>query len=342
MKILIRSTNWLGDAILTTPSISAIKQHLPEANITIVAKPYVADVFLNNPDVDKILKYAPPTGLLRPFTLLNFVRQLKKEVFDLAILFQNAFEAGLMAFLAGIPKRIGYPTDFRRIFLNYPVKLEQELLKRHQVYYYFQLVKALGIKSEPGELVWKISAEEDLEAKNLLKKNGVIEYNPIIGINPGATFGSAKRWYPDRFAMVADALIDKFRANVIILGSIRERGIAEQVKTLMKNKGINLAGQTDIRTLAAVLQKCHLLITNDSGIMHLAAAVKTPMVAIFGSTDPDTTSPYKVPCRLVRHPVDCSPCLKRECPEDHRCMKLITPDKVFDAAEELIYSYKLF
>jgi heptosyltransferase-2 len=335
-RILIRGTNWIGDTVITLPALAAIRKNFPSARISILVRPWVADILRGSPLIDELIifdKKGKDRGISGLFSL---AKRLRRKDFQLAILLQNAFEAALIAFLAAIPERWGYATDGRSWLLTRAVPLSEEIKRRHQMYYYLELLSSLGLEIGEPEFRLSPSIEENETGRALLAGSNVDLSLPLVGINPGATYGSARRWYPERFAAVADQLIEEFSAEIIIFGGKAERDIALDIIKNIKGKSVDLSGKADIASLIGIFPFLDLLITNDSGPMHLAAALSVPVVAIFGPTDPATTSPFGDIHSVVRVPVPCSPCLKRDCPKDHRCMKLITPEMVFaEAAKKL-------
>ena len=335
-RILIRSTNWVGDAIITTPAIRAVRKNFPEAKISLLAKPWVAPIFYNNPYIDNILIY-DAAGKHRGLSgIPSLSKELRKEKFDLAILLQNAFEAALIAVLAGIPNRLGYNTDARSLLLTHCICLKPALKRVHQIDYYLGILEGASLKSDGRHLTLVVTDEERKHAEKILAKHGITGKDRLIGINPGAVFGSAKRWFPERYAALSVKLQEYSGAKIAIFGGPGEKALGHYISELMGNRCVNFCGKTSLREAVALIERCQLFITNDSGLMHVAAALDTPQIAIFGSTDHITTSPGSPKSRIVRVPVPCSPCLKPDCPIDHRCMKNITVDMVYDAAVKLL------
>ncbi len=339
-RILVRGTNWVGDAIMSVPAMKEIRRVFPGARISLLVRPWVRDVYSAAAFVDEVLLYES-TGIHSGMQgRLRMAATLRRRSFDLAILLQNAFDAALIARLAGIPQRVGYSRDWRSMLLTHACRIPKDVLARHQVYYYLGILAEAGlIGPEPWRhpdrcpsIAIAVNEADREAARGLLREEGVAPGELLIGINPGAFYGPAKRWYSDRYAAVADALIARYRARVVLLGSQAERGIAIEVAGYMREKPIILAGRTTLGHLMGVLGECRLLITNDSGPMHLAAALDVPQLAIFGSTDEIATGPLSARAVVVKEPVDCSPCLLRECPIDFRCMSRITVDRVFEEA----------
>jgi heptosyltransferase-2 len=334
-KILIRSVNWIGDAILTTPAVSSIRKNFPQATISILAKPWVSEIFKRNPDIDEIILYEG-SGLGKRVRL---IKGLRDKGFDLAVLFQNAFEAALISFLSGIPIRLGYSTDGRGFLLKPSLPVKAETLKRHHLEYYLYLLKEAGLKVEECPLVLNINEMERSWAINFLKDRGWKEGDILIGINPGATYGSAKRWYPERFASLTDRLM-KEGLKVIIFGGPGENAIVEEIKDhsrfTVHGSRLIAAGKTTVRELASLIERCSVFVSNDTGPMHMAAALKVSVVALFGSTDPNATGPIGEGHKIIQKRVECGPCFLRVCPKDFSCMNLITVDDVFYAVKEVL------
>ncbi len=344
-RILIRGVNWIGDGVLTTPAIKNIRRAYPDSHISLLVKPWVSGLFENNPDIDELITYEKRhEGFLGKIQL---VRELRKRRFDTAILLQNAFDAALIAFLSGIPERIGYSRDARGVLLTKQVRYEGDDRRIHHVDYYLNLLKAAGIAIEylqPSSPWIYLSLKERLLARETLK--GL--KRPIIGINPGAAYGSAKRWMPERFAWVAGRIIDELGGSVVIFGGPLEVEMAEKIcksadiEHLNPNHGpislLNMVGKTTIRELAAFISECDAMVTNDSGAMHIGYAVGTPLVCIFGSTDPALTGPpINGNSIVIKKDIECSPCFERKCRKGNLlCMDLITSDEVFDAVKRLI------
>ncbi len=329
-KIFIRTTNWIGDAVMTTPALGTVRAAFPQAEIVVAANPVVTELLRHHPDCDRLLRYdkkGPHRGI---GGLLRFCGEIRRERFDLAILFQNAIEAAIMTTLAGVPRRAGYTTDGRALLLTHRVWGWRRARRLHHTDYYRNMLAGLGIEGGPGRLRLHCTEAEQAWAQTQLGDGS------WAAINPGATYGSAKRWFPERFAAVADAVAEAFSARILIVGGPNEAEIGGEVAAGMRGPSLNLAGKTSVRQLMALLSQCRLLITNDSGPMHVAAAFGVPIVAIFGSTDHTTTSPPSPSCRIVRKATACAPCLKTECPTDHRCMTAISVADVVGAAHDLL------
>jgi heptosyltransferase-2 len=320
------------------PAIRGLRSLFPEAEITMLAKGAVAELFRAAPELSRVVVYddkGPHAGLSGKWSLAG---TLRRHGFDLAVLFQNAFEAAFLAWLAGIPQRYGYATDGRVFFLTTPVAVPSRSRGVHQVEYYWNLLKPLGLSGEASSPTLCVTADESRQLDVRLAGAEVGLSDIVIGINPGSTYGSAKRWLPERFAEVAQRLAERIGQDenaqvvVIILGAQGEESLGKDIAARINGRSVVLSGATTIRELMAVVKRCRLLITNDTGPMHIAAACGVPVVAVFGPTDSHTTAPYGQERSIVREAVDCAPCLLRECPIDHRCMTRIPVDRVYDAA----------
>ncbi len=330
-KIMVRTTNWIGDAVMTTPAMAAIRAAFPAAEITVVANPLVAELFRFHPDCDRVLVFDKKHDHRGVKGFWTFCAELRRERFDLAVLLQNAIEAGFMAALARIPRRAGYETDGRGWLLNYGVATSERKHGLHHTDYYLNMLETLGIAApDKKKLVLALTPEEEQRAGELLPGRN------WIAINPGAAYGSAKRWLPDRFAAVADRLAEEYGVQVVLTGGPGEKEIGADIEQAMSCPAVNLIGRTSVRELMAVLARCRLMVTNDSGPMHVAAAFGVPIAAVFGPTDHRTTSPLSESCRIIRKDVDCAPCMLRQCPTDHRCMSGIFAEDVLAAARELL------
>lgn len=341
-KILIRGVNWIGDAVLTIPAIKSIRKAFPGSHISLLIKPWVSDVFKENRDIDEIILYEKSHESFSG--KLELAKKLRQEKFDIAILLQNAFDAAFITWLAGIPERIGYQRDMRGFLLTKPVPLNKDVLKKHQLYYYLDLLKSVGIETSDIQPYIYLTDDEREWARNTISSSFSDNHTPLVGINPGATFGSAKRWPAERFAWLTDRIINELNGRVIIFGGSSEVQIATEIVEIAESKTtedggriLMMAGKTGLRELSALISECDAFISNDSGPMHIASALLMPIIAIFGSTNRAATGPFGQPHKVISKNLPCAPCMKRECPEKHlRCMTEITADEVFAALKEML------
>lgn len=340
-QILVRGPNWLGDAVMCEPALRGLRRLFPQASITLLVKPAVAGLFQSHPAVDRVFLYDDKgrhAGLAGKWRL---AADLRREAFDLAVLFQNAFEAALLTALAGIRRRYGYATDGRSLLLSDPVARPNRRSPVHQVEYYWNLLKPLGLTGDPVRPELFVSAEEERRMAERLAQTGITAEDVVIGVNPGSTYGGAKRWLPDRFAESAQRLCVSLSASgrrpaVMLIGARGEEALGRDIASRLSVRTAVLSGATTIRELMAAIKRCHVLLTNDTGPMHIAAAFGVPVVAIFGPTDWRTTSPFGAEHALLRHPVECAPCMLRECPIDHRCMTGVTVEQVSEAGLSIL------
>jgi heptosyltransferase II len=332
MKILMRGPNWVGDAVLAIPAMKAVRERYPDAEITLLVRPWVAGVFKSAPFINHLWSEPRPAGFR---DWLRLARQIRDGGFDLALLFPNSFESAAMMFLGRVPRRIGYATDGRSWLLTN--RLTPSSVKRHQLHYYLDLAKALSADAQPSIQI-SASTDEKNQGEQLLTSHGIPAGRPYMVLNPGAAYGSAKRWGEDGFAAAGDALAGELDLDVVIVGSETERSIAETIQRNMRSHVVVLSGRTSLEALIGVISKAALVLTNDSGPMHISAALGIPTVAIFGSTDEVVTGPIGPRTRVVREPVECSPCMLRECPIDHRCMTRVSAESVCRAARELLHA----
>lgn len=343
-KIMVRATNWIGDGVMSLPALEALRARFPAAEIVLVTKPWVNELYWRLPAVNRQIVYKPASEHKGVSGFWKFVRELRAEKFDAAILFQNAFHAAWMAWCAGVPMRLGYARDGRSALLTDAVEVPSPAAYGHQTYYYLQLLFRAGMIARPepiNEIRLVLDNTEKAWAAKHLQKLGLSGPRFLVGINPGAFYGPAKRWLLSRYAQLADRLIGAFHADVLIFGSDAERPLAEEIARAMRHTPLILAGETSLRQLMALLAQCHLVVTNDSGPMHIAAGLGLPVVAIFGSTDERATGPVSLRARVVKHPVACSPCGLRECPIDLRCMQSVNVDDAYMAALELVKELKI-
>jgi heptosyltransferase-2 len=322
---------------MTTPTVRAIRQCFPNTHISLLAKPWVVPVFENSEHIDQLLIYDDKgrhKGILGKFRL---ARDLKKYHFDAAILLQNAFEAALIAFLSNIPLRIGYNTDVRQLLLTHAVSCTNEIKKKHQTDYYLDILRGIGIKEDNRALYLKLDQKDRFRAEKILLEQHLSLGDKIIGINPGATYGPAKQWPLDRYAHLADNIQAFTKGRVIIFGGPNDKDLGEKISQKMHHCPIDLSGKTSLGEAMALIEKCDLFITNDSGLMHVAAALDVPLVAVFGSTNSVTTGPLSQNSRIVQVPLECSPCLRPECPKGHLdCMEKISVEIVFNVVKEML------
>lgn len=322
---------------MTTPAVRAIRHNFPGARISMLAKPWVVPVFAHSPHVDEIIIF-DANGRHKGFGgTIRLAKDLRAYRFDAAILLQNAIEAALIAFMAGIPNRIGFDTDARRMLLTHSVHCTKAIKSIHQTGYYLKMLEGAGLVAGAPTLELRVGTEDRQRAGRILAAHGITPDHRVVGLNPSATFGPAKRWFPERYAALGDRLHKNRDATILIFGGPADRELGQTISRMMAAPAIDLSGRTTLIEAMALIDRCVAFVTNDSGLMHVAAALNTPLVAIFGPTNYITTGPYSPTSRIVRAPIECSPCMKSVCPLGHmNCMKQITVDMVFDAVKALL------
>ena len=329
---------------MTTPAVMALRKNYPKAHISILARPWVEPVFSGNPAVNEIISYGS-TG--RDSSILEKIilaKSLRNKKFDLALLFPNSFESALIAWLARIPRRTGYVTDARRLILTSPVSVPEDRRSRHEIFYYLNLVDHIGrLRSNTHsmnggghekrtELFLKVPDQGESGARQILTQMGLDQGMLLVGFNPGAAYGPAKCWPVERFVSLGKTLVERSKdCHILVFGTNKEASVAEDICGPLGERGCNLAGRTSLAEAMGLISRLDLLVTNDSGLMHIGAALGIPLVAIFGSTNPVTTGPWSVNSIIVRHELPCSPCLKRSCPTDFRCLLGIEVEEILQA-----------
>lgn len=338
-RTLIRGVNWVGDAVMTMPAIRAIKRARPDDTCTLLVKPWVAALFDSDPSVDEVLHYAEEhEGFMGKFRLASMLRQ---HQFNSAILLQNAIDAAIPPFLARIPERIGYSRDGRGLLLTHALPHRGEDRDLHHIDYYLKLLDSAGIPPAGRDTWIYMDIQERLDARAKL----ATLKRPIVGINPGASFGSAKMWLPKRFSQVARRVVEDLGGSAVIFGGPAEVEIAASIAEPLAEhtkagRTLDLAGKTSLRELMRLMSECDAIVSNDSGPMHIADALGVPLAAIFGSTSWQLTGPRKPSSHVITAGLACSPCFRRVCPEskdgDLKCMEAIEVDEVFDALRNML------
>jgi lipopolysaccharide heptosyltransferase II len=337
MRILIRATNWVGDAIMALPALRAVRKQFADAEISILALSYVGEIYRDQQICDQFIKYDRDGVHAGIGGRERLAAELREQGFDVALLLQNAFDAAWVAWRAGIPKRIGYSRDARGFLLTEAVRVPKAgEIQPHEKFYYLELLRRIGwIDSLPDDEVISLYVPEQnrQRAAEFLHGAGSRQHALRIAVGAGASYGSAKCWPPDRFAETLNRLQTQSDADVILFGAPAEARVSRAIAARLRRAPIDLTGKTAIADLPALLSQCRLFLGNDSGAMHVAAAVGLPVVAIFGPTDPLGTAPVTPRSSIVRERPYCSPCFLRHCPTDHRCMTKISPEAVEAAVQ---------
>lgn len=330
---------------MALPALRAVREHFPDAEIALVARPYVADIYRDQEICSQFIAYDPKGSHAGFSGRERLAAELRARKFDVALLLQNAFDAAWLAWRAKIPERIGYARDGRGFLLTkaVPVPRPKEI-PAHEKFYYLELLRRAGWLDSVSDECFiglRVPEEKRRSAGEVLRAAGVRQGALRIAIGAGASYGSAKCWPPSRFAQVANRLQSEADADVILFGTAAEASVSAAISAEMRRLPIDLTGKTSIADLPALLSQCNLFMGNDSGAMHVAAAVGVPIVAIFGPTDPFGTAPVTPHCSIVQQKPYCSPCFLRRCPTDHRCMTAVTAEMVEAAAAHWLSSTKV-
>jgi heptosyltransferase-2 len=339
-RIVVRGTNWVGDAVMTVPALRELRNLFPKAQITLATRSSTQGLFADADFLDDLLVHEG-SGLR---SVVQQVREWRARRFDLAVLFPNSLETALVASLSRVPLRIGYATDGRQRLLTHPLNVPEWRSSKHEVFFYLNIVAelqrqlhlehALGDRRPDGSL--RVADARKSNAVDLLRRKGVREGYTLIAICPGSINSRAKRWPAERYAALADRFIDEFGAEVLLIGSAAECEVSGEVVAHMRNRPVVLTGDTDLAMLVSVLSLIDLLVTNDTGPAHIAPALGRPTLVIFGPTNVTTTRPFSPLGEIVVHPPDCAPCMLRDCPIDHRCLTAISPDEDFERARAML------
>ena len=344
-RILVRCPNWVGDLVMATPALKAIRTGFPQAHITWLVKSHVKGIIEPLPLHDEIIEYDDPHDHRRTVGLLSCSLRLRREKYDLAVVLPNSFSSALMVFLAGIKRRVGYSREARGFMLTDPLSPPRDgsrIVPIPMVEYYLKITDSLRCPRPSSLPELAVSPLTQQIAKDLLTRMGANEKRLLITLIPGAAYGSSKCWKPEYFAHVADHLIDKHPCHLLIAPGPGEVRIAKDIEGMMHNKPIILADPVvPLDVLMAVIRSSGLVISNDTGPRHFAVAFQKPVVVIMGPTDPRYTNLNLEKTVVLRENLDCSPCHLKVCPRDHRCMTAITPDRVIEASERLLGRFVL-
>jgi heptosyltransferase-2 len=328
---------------MTIPALRELNRVFPDAHLTLYTRPWAVGIFRDVDFVDEILTFEKKKKR-SPRELRDESDFLRREKFDLAILLTNSFESALVTKLARIPRRIGFNKDLRGLLLTDPIAVPEWKGRNHEVYYYLALAaeterRILGQATIPAndpDIRLDVSTERREQAGKFLESAGADPAKPIVALGVGSTNSRAKRWSAERYATLADRLQIEAGTNVLIVGSQDETDVAAAVTNVASQPIIDLSGKTTLAEITAILSVCDLFISNDMGLAHVAAATETETIVIFGPTNDVTTRPFGGNSTVVRHDVECSPCMLRDCPIDHRCMTRVSVEQVFETAVSLL------
>ncbi len=335
-NILVRMPNWLGDLVMATPVLADLRKRWPESRITAMCQSNVAALLKHDPHLDEIYSYHRPSGWIHRWQHLEIIESLQRGEYDLGVLLTNSFSSAWWFWRGKVGNRIGFTCNCRSWLLNKAVPFPKERKTQHLVITYKMLLQPLGIPLSTTPPKLYVSKEETEAARELLLNlKASPDTHTLIGINPGAAYGSSKCWLPDRFRNIAERLLEEPKNVVLFFGDPAGAPLVNEICKDLPPRVLNLAGKTNLRELMALIQLCKVLLTNDSGPMHISAALGTPLLALFGSTSDVQTGPYNLG-KVIHKRVECSPCYKRVCPIDFRCMKRIGVDEVYDELQKIL------
>ena len=337
-RILIVRTDRIGDVLLSTPAIKAVRKAHPNAHIAVMVRPYVEDIVDGNPYLDEVILYDKDNKHKGFFGSLAFILELRRKSFDLAIILHPTVRSNLVPFLAGIPERVGYDKRWG-FLLTKRIKDTKHLGEKHEIDYNLDVLRAIGIAAKDRTLYMPVKAEYERVIDRFMALNDLGGKDVIVAVHPGASCRS-KRWPAYRFGRVADELMDKYNVKIVIIGGPSDVKTVQEVETGMLHKPIVLSEEHSLGEVAALLKKCKLLISNDSGPVHIAVAVGTPVISLFGRLDPGLSpqrwGPIGQDDIVIHKDVGCEECLAHNCKLSFKCLDAITVEEVFSAAERLL------
>lgn len=336
-NILVRMPNWIGDLVMATPVLTDLRKRYPKAKITAMCLSKLASMLEHDNDIDELFTFTYPNGWLHRIENRDLLARLQAGDYDLGVLLTNSLSSAWWFWRGKVENRLGYSGHWRRLLLNQVAPIPPEIEKQHLVLTYKMLLAPLGVPLSDSKPRIHLLDSEIEEAKNLLARNGVPHGARLVGVNPGAAFGTAKCWLPERFRKVTEHLLQDPDTYILYFGDPVGAPLVKTICSGLSERVINLAGGTSLRQLVALIRLCNVLLTNDSGPLHVAAAVGTPVVALFGSTSDVKTGPYGEGVVIHKH-VECSPCYLRTCPIDFRCMKNISVDEVETELRKILSS----
>lgn len=335
-SIIVRMPNWLGDLVMATPVLADLRQHFPRSKITAMCQSSIASLLREDPNIDELFSFNRPSGWLHRKAFRNILMPLRHGEHDLGVLLTNSFSSAWKFWRGNTQNRLGYSRLGRDFLLDKAVAYPEKMKAQHLVDTYKMLLEPLGVPLSISEPKLYLSSQEKKEVRTLLDTLKIPQNALLVGINPGAAYGAAKCWIPKRFQEVALKLLDNPNVHILFFGDAATVPLIDRICQSLPERAMNLAGKTSLRELVALIGECKAFLTNDSGPMHIASALGTPLVALFGSTSDVRTGPYKGGT-VIHKRTSCSPCGQRICPIDFRCMKEIQVKEVVQAVQSLVY-----
>lgn len=342
MKILVRGTNWIGDAVMSIGALRELRRLFPEAHIALHTRPWAEGIFRDARFLDELITFDDGDSEFR--SMFRQAKMLRSRGFDLAVILPNSYRSAAIVKLARIPRRFGYSREGRRFLMTDPIGVPEWKDSRHEVFYYLEIVREVERRMLGTQTVDDSKAAVKLEvsdarvaaARDILKNHGIDGQRPLIAIGPGSANSRAKRWPSANFGRFIDHVGRELGSDIVLLGSKSEEIVGAAVSAAARTAPVSLIGKTDLADVTAILSLADAFVANDMGLAHIAAAVGTRTIVIFGPTNHETTRPFSPESVVVREPVECSPCMLRDCPIDHRCMTRIAPERVFTALCDLL------
>lgn len=334
-NIIVRMPNWIGDAVMATPVLQDIAAYFPHAKLTLMCQGAIGQLFRHDPAIDEVISFTKPSGWIHHLRLTPFIEKLRQGDYDTGLLLTNSWSSAWWFYRGHVKNRIGFGGRGRTFLLNHALPFPKNIETQHLITTYKTLLGPLGLPVSTTKTKLFVTEEEKQAVNRFLVEQGITEDSILIGINPGAAYGTAKCWLPDRFHEVASQLLQDPRVWIIFFGDNQGRTLTDKIAAGLGSRVLNLAGKTSLRELMAYISRLNTLLTNDSGPMHIASALNVPVVALFGSTSSIKTGPIE-PAIVIHKHVECSPCYKRVCPIDFRCMKRIQSDEVAAAIRKML------
>ncbi len=335
-NIIIRMPNWVGDMVMATPLLTDLRKAFPEARLTAMCRAPISDLLQDDPEINELFSFTKASRLVRRDEKKNILDHLRLGNYDLGVILPNTFSSAWWFWQGGVEVRIGYKGAGRKALLTHPLEKPDNAQSQHLVKTYKHLLSPLGIAISNTSPRLYLKEKEIELARVLLSQHGVKSHHKIIGINPGAAYGSAKCWLPERFREVTMRLLEDKDVIIVYFGDLVTSNLVKEVCQGLSTRVVNMAGLTSLRELACLISICNVLLTNDSGPMHIAGALGTQVVALFGSTSSVVTGPWQEGKVIQKH-VECSPCYRRTCPIDFRCMKQIGVEEVVQSILEVLH-----
>lgn len=336
-NIIVRMPNWIGDLVMATPILADLRKAYPDARITAMCRAPICELLKEDPHIDELFCFSKASGFGRRKERRNIIEKLRKGNYDLGILLTHSFSSAWWFWLGKVKYRIGYECNARNLLLTRSLSFPKNIQNQHLTITYKALLSPLGLPVTDTPPRLYLNSKELENARILLRQQGIPDGANIVGINPGATYGSAKCWLPERFREVTEKLLQDKNIYVVYFGDLATVPLVKEICSGLSPRVTNLAGLTSLRELSSLISHCDVILTNDSGPMHIADAVHTPIVALFGSTSEVVTGPYRSGTLIHKH-VSCSPCYQRTCPIDFRCMKKIEADEVYQAILRILHN----